>query len=217
LLRVRGYQFPVVLNAATRLYFERSAALADGQFAQDMRAVARGQDDTAAIERLSARPNIVGLLRTTCVATMLQAGHARNALAQSATAAVNCRILPDDDPVDILRKLQELAGSKVTVRPTRASVRAPLSPLLPEVMQAVETVSAQMWPGVPVVPTMGVSTTDSRLLRKAGIPMYGVSGLFVDPADTGVHGLNEHIGVQQLYDGREFLYRLIKKLAGPAR
>ena len=213
LTRLRQYQFPVRLNDAARVYFERSAPLQSGQIADDMRQVAKASPDPAAIDRLSKVSSIVGLLRTTCVATMLNAGHAPNALAQNAKASVNCRMLPDEDINFVSKKLTEIAGPKIKVTLAREGETAPGSPLRPDVVAPIEAVSAEMWPGVPVIPTMGVSTTDSRHYREAGIPMYGVSGLFVDPLDTGVHGLNEHIGVQQLYDGREFLYRLIKRLA----
>lgn len=213
LTRLRQYQFPVRLNDAARVYFERSAPLQSGQIADDMRQVAKANPDPAAIDRLSKVSSIVGLLRTTCVATMLNAGHAPNALAQSAKASVNCRMLPDEDINFVSKKLTEIAGPKLKVTLAREGETAPGSPLRPDVIAPIEAVSAEMWPSVPVIPTMGVSTTDSRHYREAGIPMYGVSGLFADPVDTGIHGLNEHIGVQQLYDGREFLYRLIKRLA----
>ena len=213
LTRLRQYRFPVRLNDAAQVYFERSAALQSGQMADDMRQVAKANPEPAAIERLSKVSSIVGLMRTTCVATMLNAGHAPNALAQSAKASVNCRLLPDEDINFVSSKLTEIAGPKLKVTLTREGETAPATPLRPDVMQPIEAVSAEMWPGIPVIPTMGVSTTDSRHFREAGIPMFGVSGLFADPANTGVHGLNERIGVQQLYDGREFMYRLIKKLA----
>ena len=211
--RLRAYQFPVRLNDAARLYFERSAALQTGQMAEDMRLVAKATPDAGAVERLSKVSSIVGLMRTTCVATLLNAGHAANALAQSAKATINCRLLPDEDLKVVTAKLVEIAGPKIKVTVTPESETAPSSPLRPDVIGPIEAISAQMWPGAPVIPTMGVSTTDSRHFREVGIPMYGVSGLFVDPQDTGVHGLDEHIGVQQLYDGREFMYRLIKQLA----
>jgi acetylornithine deacetylase/succinyl-diaminopimelate desuccinylase-like protein len=213
LTRLRQYQFPVRLNDAARVYFERSAPLQSGQIADDMRQVAKANPDPAAIDRLSKVSSIVGLMRTTCVATMLNAGHAPNALAQNAKASVNCRMLPDEDINFLSKKLTEIAGPRIKVTLEREGETAPGSPLRPDVMAPIEAVSAEMWPGVPVIPTMGVSTTDSRHYREAGIPMYGVSGLFVDPVDTGIHGLNEHIGVRQLYDGREFMYRLIKRLA----
>ena len=213
LVRLRQYSFPVRLNDAARVYFERSAALQSGQVADDMRGVALPNPDPGAIERLSRMSNVVGLLRTTCVATMLNAGHAPNALAQSARATVNCRLLPGEDLEFVRAKLIEIAGPKIRVTPRPDGEPSPASALRPDVIGAIEAVSAALWPGVPVIPTMGVSTTDSRFYRAAGIPMYGVSGLFVDPAATGVHGLDERIGVKALYDGREFMYRLVKRLA----
>lgn len=213
LTRLRQYQFPVNLTPASRVYFERTGKLEQSATAEDMLAVAKGMGGAdAAADRLSALPHIVGLLRTTCVATMLQAGHAPNSLAQSATATINCRLLPDDDFNFVQEKLREIAGNKVKVEVIRRDERAPGSPMRADLMGHIERLTEQMWPGVPVIPTLGVSTTDSRRFRSVGIPMYGVSGLFVDPANTGVHGLNEHIVVQQLYDGREFLYRLVKSL-----
>lgn len=213
LTRLRQYQFPVRLNDAARLYFQRSAALHSGQMADDMRQVAATIPDPAAADRLSKIPTIVGLMRTTCVATLLNAGHARNALASSAKASINCRLLPDEDINFVRSKLTEIAGPKLKVTLVREGETAPASPLNSDVFAPIEAVSSEMWPGVPVIPTMGVSTTDSRHFREAGIPMYGVSGLFVDRATSGVHGSNERIGVQHLYDGREYLYRLIRKLA----
>jgi len=214
LVRLRQYRFPVQLNDAARTYFQRSAPQqTDPALKADFLAVAGGNPSPEVLERLSNRGPIIGLLRSTCVATMAQAGHAPNAQAQRSKATVNCRALPGDDVEKINAKLKEIAGPKVTVKALSHEKSAPGSPLRADLMEPVERITAEMWPGVPVVPTMGVSSTDSRQFRAAGIPMYGVSGLFVDPDDTGVHGLDEHIGVQQLYDGREFMYRLIRALA----
>lgn len=213
LVRLRQYQFPVNLNEASKFYFERNAPFQKGGTVDDMREMAKSDPDPAAVARLSAMSSMVGLLRTTCVATMLAAGHAPNALAQSAKATINCRLLPDDDFVSVSNKLAEIAGDKIKMSVIRRDESAPSSPLRNDVIGPIEAITKEMWPGVPVIPTMGVSTTDSRRFRSAGIPIYGVSGLFVDPANTGVHGLDEHIGVQQLYDGREFMYLLIKLLS----
>ncbi len=153
-------------------------------------------------------------IRTTCVATLLEAGHAENALPQTARATVNCRIMPDEPVAEVERTLLRVIDDpKIAVIPIGRAVLSPPSPLNPELMMAVERLSAQMWPGVPVIPTMSTGYTDSRWLRNAGIPAYGVSGLFSDPGRNGVHGLNEQIGVKELYAGREFLYRLVKALA----
>ena len=213
LTRLQRYRFPADLNPAALAYFSRSAPQQDGQTKADFSAVATGKPSEEVLERLSNRASIVGLLRTTCVATMVQAGHAPNALAQSAKATINCRALPDEKLDFVEQKMKEIAGPKVKVTRVRQDDPAPSSPLNPAFLKTVDELSESMWPGVPVVPTMGVSTTDSRRFRAAGIPIYGVSGLFVDPESTGVHGLNENIGVAELHSGREFLYRLVKQLA----
>src|SRR5262249_36642239 len=144
---------------------------------------------------------------------MLEGGHAENALPQRAKATVNCRILPHDDVPTVARQLQTLAGDKVKVRALLPATLSPPSPLSPEVLSPVEKITSDMWPGVPVVPAMSTGATDSRFLRNIGMPMYGVSGMFVEPSDARAHGLDERIQIKQLYEGREFLYRLVKALA----
>ncbi|HVG51782.1 MAG TPA: M20/M25/M40 family metallo-hydrolase, partial [Xanthobacteraceae bacterium] len=157
-------------------------------------------------------------IRTTCVATLLEAGHAENALPQTARATVNCRVLPDEKIENVTQTLTRvLDDAKISVTPVGKAVLSPASPLDPVVMSAVEDISNAMWPGVPIIPTMSGGYTDSRWLRNAGIPAYGVSGLFGEPGKTGVHGVNEQIGVKEVYDSREFLYRLVKRLAGTNR
>jgi acetylornithine deacetylase/succinyl-diaminopimelate desuccinylase-like protein len=211
LSRLERYQFPVHLTQTVKVYFERSAKLSSGQLAADLRESV--VDPAASVDRLwVTRPDLAGLLRTTCVATMLQAGHAENALPQRAKATVNCRILPGESAEAVEQQLRQLAGPKVTLRVVNKSVPAPESPIQHEIMGAVETVTEQMWPGLPVVPSMAPSVTDMRWMRNAGIPMYGVSGMGIDPVNNGTHGLNEHIGKKELYEGREFLYRLVKML-----
>jgi acetylornithine deacetylase/succinyl-diaminopimelate desuccinylase-like protein len=197
-----------------RLFFTRSATLQPGQRAEDMRKVATSPPDPDAIVRLSADPAYNALMRTTCVATRLEGGHANNALPQMARATVNCRLLPADRPDDVQRTLASvLANDRISVTPTRQPIPSPPSPLDPEVMRHVERITAEMWPGVLVIPTMGTGATDSRYLRNAGIPAYGVSGLFVEATDNRTHGRDERIGVKDLYAGREFLHRLVRALA----
>jgi len=208
------FHFPVKLNETTRIYFSRSAQFHSGQTADNMRARARRAPDPEAATRLSQSPTYNSTLRTTCVATRLDGGHANNALPQTARATINCRILPDD-PVDgVMKTIQQVVGDKVTV--TRASEPVPSAPsaLRPEVMGPIEKVTGEFWPGVPVVPAMSTGATDSRFMRNGGIAMYGVSGLFLDQDDNRSHGLNERMPVKSLYDGHEFLYRLVKELAG---
>jgi acetylornithine deacetylase/succinyl-diaminopimelate desuccinylase-like protein len=212
--RLAAHRFPVKLAEVTRVYFERSAKLiAPGQLADDMRAVGEGRADAAVFDRLSAQAFYNAQLRTTCVATMAQAGHAENALPQSASATVNCRILPHDDAKAVDEEIRRIAGSKVEVIQLNAPLASPPSPLRPDVMAAVEGVTHEMWPGIPVVPSMSAGATDSRFLRNLGMPVYGVSGIFIDPADFRPHGLDERIPQSSLYAGREFLYRLVKRLA----
>ena len=208
------FHFPVKLNETTRIYFSRSAQFQSGQAADDMRAVARDTPDPEAAARLSQSPTYNSTLRTTCVATRLDGGHANNALPQTARATVNCRILPDDPVEGVLKTIQQVVGDKVTV--TRMSEPVPSAPsaLRPEVMGPIEKVTGEFWPGVPVVPAMSTGATDSRFMRNGGIPMYRVSGLFLDQDDNRSHGLNERMPVKSLYDGHEFLYRLVKELAG---
>jgi acetylornithine deacetylase/succinyl-diaminopimelate desuccinylase-like protein len=155
-------------------------------------------------------------MRTTCVATRLDAGHANNALPQTATAVVNCRVLPDETREDARRTLVAiLANDAITVTPMGPFFPSPPSPLSIDLMRAVETVTRELWPGVPVVPVMGTGATDSKYLRAAGIPAYGTSGLFGDIDDVRAHGRDERILVRSLYEGQDYLYRLVKLLSSP--
>ncbi len=215
--RIARYDFPLQLNEVTRTYFERMSSIESGQTAADMKAVARPTPDTAAVRRLSAQPYYNALMRTTCVATMLEGGHAENALPQMARATVNCRILPGTDPAEVQRTLTRVvADSKVSVAPIAAAKPSPPSPLTAEIMQPIERITQEMWPGVPVVPVMSTGATDGLYLRQAGIPVYGVSGLFGDIDDSRAHGKDERMGVKEYFDGLEFLYRLMKSLSVPS-
>ncbi len=217
LVRLSRFDFPVRLNAVTRGYFERVLTTEQGQVAEAIRALLAGNQHEGALEPLTSRPPYNAQIRTTCVTTLLEAGHAENALPQTARATVNCRVLPDQSVDEVAATLARvLNDQKIKVTPVGKPVLSPPSPLNPDVMAAVESISGEMWPGVPVIPTMSGGYTDSRWLRNAGIPSYGVSGLFSDPGKSGVHGLNEQVGVKELYDSKEFLYRLVKRLAGPA-
>jgi acetylornithine deacetylase/succinyl-diaminopimelate desuccinylase-like protein len=180
-----------------------------------MRAVAKNPKDTAAVRRLSAQPVYNSMLRTTCVATMLEGGHAPNALPQLARANVNCRVLPDHDVKDVQATLVKLAGdTAVHVSPAPEPRGGPASPLTPEVLGPIERLTKEMWPGIPVVPIMGTGATDGRALRQKGIPTYGVSGLFGDMDDSRAHGRDERMLIKSFFDGQEFLYRLVKELSG---
>jgi acetylornithine deacetylase/succinyl-diaminopimelate desuccinylase-like protein len=153
-------------------------------------------------------------MRTTCVATLLEAGTVENALPQAARATVNCRILPDEPVADTAGILARVIGDeKVTITPKGRPMAAPPSPPHPEVMQTVSRLAAELWPGVPVQAAMSAGYTDNRWLRNAGIPAYGVSGLFSEQGRNGVHGRNERVAAKDVYASKLFLYRLVKQLA----
>src|SRR5437667_8191264 len=219
LARLGRYDFRVNMNEITRAYFERMAGLqADAALAADMRAVARATPDRQAVARLAAASSYYNaLMRTTCVATRLEGGHANNALPQTAVANVNCRILPGEAPAAIKQKLVDvLADQRIVVSFVDEAKPSAPSPLTPDVMHAIESITKAMWPGVIVVPAMGTGATDGLYLRNAGIPTYGVEGIFYDLDDDRTHGKDERIGVKQYFEGLEFQYRLIKALASGA-
>ena len=214
LARLSKHDFPVKLNETTRLWFERSAATEDAQTGADMKAVAAGRADAAALARLSAKANYNSQLRTTCVATMLEGGHAANALPQSARATVNCRVLPGEPIEEVEKALRGvLADEQISLTRTGEFVASPPSPLRPDLMQAIEKLTAQFWPGIPVIPSMSAGATDGRYLRNAGIQTYGHSGLAGDGDDVRIHGRDERVGVKAFDDGLEYLYRLVKALS----
>jgi acetylornithine deacetylase/succinyl-diaminopimelate desuccinylase-like protein len=215
LARLGAYDFPFKLIDTTRTFFEKMSAIETGQTAADMKAILRDPPDPEAIARLSAFRQFNSTFRTTCVATMLDAGHATNALPQRARATVNCRVLPGESVTEVQKTLvRVLADDNIKVTPTHEPTLSPPPPLTAEILGPVEAISAQMWPGVPVVPTLLVATTDARFSINAGIPTYGVNGMFRDQDGSGVHGLNERIRVRSLYEGHEFLYRLVKLYGG---
>jgi acetylornithine deacetylase/succinyl-diaminopimelate desuccinylase-like protein len=217
--RVGGYEFPFALNAITREYFTRNAALSQGALAADLRAVgANGQVDTAAARRLANRsPFYNALLRTTCVATLIEGGHAVNALPQRAVATINCRILPGLDPASVEQTIRRVvADTAVSVTRADTATPSPPSPLPATLEQTIRSVATTIWGPLPLVPTMETGATDGLFLRNIGLPVYGVTGYFADPnipADTRAHGLNERIGVKAYYDQLEFTYRLLKAIA----
>lgn len=216
LARLQAYEFPVALNEVTRTYFERSAAVeGDPKIAADMRAVAKPETDLAAAARLSALlPYYNSLMRTTCVATLLEGGHATNALPQLARANVNCRILPGALPSAVKDTLVKvLADAAITVSFVDEARPSKPSPLRPDVMGVVESLTKQMYPGAVVVPVMSTGATDGLYLRNGEIPTYGIDGTFGDMEDVRAHGRDERMGVKQFYEGLEFQYRLITALA----
>jgi acetylornithine deacetylase/succinyl-diaminopimelate desuccinylase-like protein len=208
------FDFPLALNEGTRVYFEKSSKLEEGQLAADMAEIVKPNYDPEALKRLSVYPNYNALLRTTCVATMISGGHADNALPQQATATVNCRILPGQDPVMIKETLIKVFDDKgITVTAKNDANMSPPSPLNPDVFKPIETITQKLWPGVPVVPTMSTGATDGAHLRNAGIPTYGVCGIFGDITDSRAHGKDERVNVKAYYEGQEFLYQLVKEMS----
>jgi acetylornithine deacetylase/succinyl-diaminopimelate desuccinylase-like protein len=213
--KVHRHVFPARLNDVTRAYFQRMASLETGATAADMRAIAAAGKplDDKAVARLSATPFYNARLRTTCVPTLIEGGHAENALPQRATATVNCRALPDESPAELQRTLAEvISDPQVKLEAVKPPDGGPPSPLLPELMTGLEHVTAQLWPGVVVLPVMQPGATDGRFLRAAGIPTFGVSGLFRDVTDIRAHGRDERIPVRSFQESQEFVYRLLKLL-----
>jgi acetylornithine deacetylase/succinyl-diaminopimelate desuccinylase-like protein len=213
--KLAAFAFPIELNATTRLYFERMASIEKGPLAKDMSAVLAARPDPGAIERLSAKAPFNAQLRTTCVATELQAGHAENALPQLARATVNCRILPGQTVEAVQKTLVRVLGNdQIQISTKRRDTISEPSPLNPELTAVIEKLTAQFWPGITLLPTMSAGATDSRFLRNAGIPSYGHSGLAQDVFDVRAHGKDERVPVDSFYAGQRYLYELVRALAG---
>jgi acetylornithine deacetylase/succinyl-diaminopimelate desuccinylase-like protein len=217
LARLSKFDFPPELNETTRAYFERTAQLEGGQTAADMRAVLTGPLDPAspALVRLTANPGYNALLRTTCVATMLEGGQAFNALPQFASATVNCRVMPGESADEVKATLQRVvADDQIAVMPIDQPVLSAPSALNEEIMGSIEKLSREFWPGAVVIPTMSAGATDGSYLRNAGIPTYGHSGLAGEINESRAHGKDERIPVKSFYEGEDYLYRLVKALSG---
>ena len=212
LVRLGDLEFPTQLNDTTRTYFTRLAAIKGGETGAAMLALVKNPQDAAAAEKINRNKAWHSMLRTTCVATMLNGGHATNALPQRANANVNCRIFPGDSIPYVLNTLTDAVKDpqvRVTVVPPQ-TLTPPPPPLTPSIMKPIEQVAAEVYPGVPVVPKLETFATDGIYTNSAGIPTYGVWGLFVDGNLGNIHGLNEHVGVRELFEGRDFLYKLVK-------
>ncbi|MHB1193933.1 MAG: M20/M25/M40 family metallo-hydrolase [Longimicrobiales bacterium] len=216
LARVEGLRFPVALNDVTRAQLEALAALESGQTAADMRALSRDPSNAAAAERLSGDPLYNALLRSTCVATMLDAGVGPSALPERARAVLNCRLLPGHAAADLLQTLREaIADDDVAITwQFNEPSEAPSPTLRPDVFAAVAEAVDGMWPGVVIMPGMGTGMTDARFLRAGGIPTYGVSGLFMEQGDARAHGKDERVRASDFYAGIEFYDRFMKALCG---
>ncbi|MGC2160846.1 MAG: M20/M25/M40 family metallo-hydrolase, partial [Silvibacterium sp.] len=225
--RLQQYQFPFELNAVTRAYFERMSTLETGQNAADLKAILQPDPDQAAIARLSTNREWNSMMHTTCVATRFNAGLANNALPQRAQAIVNCRILPGysleqirqqligifADPKVAVRYVED-TGQVLDVAPEKKQL--PAAPLNPEIMAAMDTLTAKMWPGAPVIPTMATGASDSVYTMAAGIPSYGISGIAIETNDVRAHARDERLPIASFYRGLEFYYQFIKMLSGGA-
>ena len=211
--RLSHFGFPLKTNEVTQAYFRKMADIEAGPLKSDLTKVADGSTD--AMERVAAAsPAWNSTLRTTCVATEIEGGHAMNALPQLAAATVNCRVLPEDSVEYVQHTLEKVwADGQVGMKIVGDFSRGPASPLRPDLMKAINRITDTMWPNVPAVPTMVMGATDGRYLRAAGIPTYGVQGLFVDRDDVRAHGRDERMSVQSFYEGQTFLYELVKALA----
>jgi acetylornithine deacetylase/succinyl-diaminopimelate desuccinylase-like protein len=214
LVRLSQYEFPVRLNEIVRSYFSKMSAIESGETAEFMKAVLKNPPDPAAIKGLEASPFYNALLHTTAVATIVEAGHAENALPQTARAVVNCRLLPGESPDDVLKTLRQvIADDQIIITPIKAAKPSPPSPFTSEIMQAIDHATQQLWPGLPVVPVMETGATDGLLFRQLGIPTYGITGTATDLDDIRMHGKDERMAVQDFYDGLEFEYLLIKAIS----
>jgi acetylornithine deacetylase/succinyl-diaminopimelate desuccinylase-like protein len=215
LIKVRGHEFPMKLSPTTRAYFSKAGSARTDELGRAMVALSRNPDDTAAEAIVSKDRSYHSMLRTTCVATLLEGGHANNALPQRATANVNCRIFPGET-VESTQTALEAAIADVGVKVSLVPPIRPLAvppPLDPKIIEPAEKLVAKYFPGVPLVPTMSTGATDGIFLEAIGIPVYGAPGGWVDPDGNGVHGLNERRSVRSVFVGRDFLIDLVKLYA----
>ena len=222
LTKIAAYRFPVALNEVTRATFTEGAKVEPrAEMAAAMRALVANPLDSAAAATLSKDPVYASTMRTSCVATRLSGGHAYNALPQSATANVNCRIVPTSNDAEVRATLEKIiadTGIRITFTvPLTEKFGVAPTPVEPELLAAVTSLTKTMWGDIPVVPTMSTGATDGRFLRLAGIPTYGVSGIFAVPGENNAHGRDEKLRVKSFYDGLEFLDRLVRRLGGATR
>jgi carboxypeptidase PM20D1 len=212
---IQGYKFPVRWNDMTLAFFEQTGLRLGGEVGAAMLAFASNPEDAAAAERLSVEPSYVGTTRTTCVVTMLQAGHAENALPQSATATVNCRVFAGDPVDEVEATLRKVVGNDAirftTVYPPTES---PVSELREEIRAAASEAVHGRYPGVTMLPYISSGGTDGMHFRRAGIPTWGVGGIFMNPDEMYAHGLNERVPIKAFYDALDHWTIIIKELAG---
>lgn len=215
LARLESHRFPVQTTEATQLFFREMAKVTPGPVGEAMSRLARDPSDEPAADVLWRQPELVGITRTTCVPTLLRGGHAENALPQSAVATVNCRIFPGVDVAEVQATLERVADTPgLTVKVLDTPRASPDSPLRDDVMQAVAAAVHARYPGVPIIPYMAPYGTDGRETRAAGIPTYGVMGVFMKDSDQFAHGLNERVPVEQFFGAQEHWKVLLTRLAG---
>lgn len=216
LKNIQAYRFPVRMNETTKRYFQAASKVTPGEVGEAMARLAANPDDSAAADVLWAEPEQVGITRTTCVATMLRAGHAENALPQTATATVNCRIFPGVAVEDVRATLLRVGGNpEVRIETLDDPQASPSSPIRDDITDAVTFGVGRIRPGTPIIPYMAPYGTDGKETRRAGIPTYGVAGVFIKDSDQFAHGLNERVSVRSFYDTLEYWHAVIGKLAGP--
>jgi acetylornithine deacetylase/succinyl-diaminopimelate desuccinylase-like protein len=215
--RLSNFGFPLKTNEVTAAYFQQMAKIEGGPHKEDLAQAAAGSQE--AMSRLAAAsPAWNATLRTTCVATQLEGGHAVNALPQLAAATVNCRVLPEDSVDYVQSTLQKVVGDdQVSIKILGDTSAGPASPMRPDLLGAINQATEAIWPGVPTVPMMVMGATDGKYLRIAGIPTYGVQGFFFDRNDIRFHGRDERISVQSFYEGQAFLYDLVKILSSSTK
>jgi acetylornithine deacetylase/succinyl-diaminopimelate desuccinylase-like protein len=217
LAHLSSFGFPLKTNEVTAAYFQQMSKIETGPVKEDLAKVAAGSQE--AMQKVAAAsPAWNATLRTTCVATQLEGGHAMNALPQLAAANVNCRVLPEDSPEYVLATLKKVVDDEhVSITSTLELTAGPASPMRPDVLAAVTNTTQKLWPGVQTIPIMVMGATDGRYLRAAGIPTYGIQGFFFDRNDIRFHGRDERMAVQSFYEGQTFLYDLVKMLSQPTK
>ena len=215
LLKVRDHEFPQEFSDTTRVFFDRAGAARKDALGNAMIALAKDPNDAKAAALVNTDRAYHSMLRTTCVATMIEGGHALNALPQRVEANVNCRIFPGHTPAEIQQQLATVIGNPaISIDQARKDKPLAQMPALdPAIIGPMEKLSEKYWPGVPVIPSMSTGATDGLYLSAVGIPTYGVPGSWGDPDGNGVHGLNERLEVRSVYVGRDYLYDLVKALA----
>jgi acetylornithine deacetylase/succinyl-diaminopimelate desuccinylase-like protein len=209
--RLAAHKFPVDLNDVTRAFFERMSGIVAGDMGAAMRALAANPADEGAAARVAQDAQYNSMMRTTCVATRLDAGHAANALPQRARATLSCRVLQGHTAEEVKAELERVvADPAIKVAIERRREGSPAPQLTPEIMRPIERAAARLWPRVPIVPTMTTGATDGRFLNSAGIRTYGMSGMFQEAEGNNAHGLNERLRTRSFYEGQKFLERVIR-------